>query len=213
MPSRTVGLPRRTAQDLLRDQLVAQLRSAGGDPSLLLELLAAVAEARPWEAASTTFHSYITLPYDRGGLGWTVDNLRAMLRMKHKFEDTNVAIADRMSRMRRDVEQLLIVPARKRGRPRKAEKGANVTFSNGNRNARASTLARLERDRPDLVAKVTAGELSAHQAAIEAGFRKRAVQVFPEDVARTMSALTKHFDQDAIRVLVQALKDHLGNTG
>jgi len=35
------------------------------------------------------------------------------------------------------------------------------------------TLRRLARDRPDLLAKVEAGELSAHAAAIEAGFRKK----------------------------------------
>jgi hypothetical protein len=34
------------------------------------------------------------------------------------------------------------------------------------------TLARLRRDRPDLAARVRAGELSANAAAIEAGFRK-----------------------------------------
>jgi hypothetical protein len=35
------------------------------------------------------------------------------------------------------------------------------------------TLARLRRDRPDLAAQVEAGELSAHAAAIEAGFRRK----------------------------------------
>ena len=37
----------------------------------------------------------------------------------------------------------------------------------------AYTLARLDRDRPDLLERVKSGELSAHAAAIEAGFRKR----------------------------------------
>jgi len=40
-------------------------------------------------------------------------------------------------------------------------------------NTRERTLARLHRDRPDLAAKVEAGELSANAAAIEAGFRKK----------------------------------------
>ena len=34
-------------------------------------------------------------------------------------------------------------------------------------------IARLERDRPDLAARVRANELSANAAAIEAGFRKK----------------------------------------
>jgi hypothetical protein len=35
------------------------------------------------------------------------------------------------------------------------------------------TLKRLKRDRPDLAEKVVRGELSAHAAAIGAGFRKK----------------------------------------
>jgi hypothetical protein len=38
-------------------------------------------------------------------------------------------------------------------------------------------LARLTRDRPDLAERVRAGELSAHAAAIEAGFRKKRARV------------------------------------
>ncbi len=39
--------------------------------------------------------------------------------------------------------------------------------------SREYTLARLERDTPELAARVRDGEISAHAAAIEAGFRKR----------------------------------------
>jgi hypothetical protein len=47
-----------------------------------------------------------------------------------------------------------------------------VTLNRGN--TANYLLARLERDRSDLAAKVRAKELSAYAAAIEAGFRKRA---------------------------------------
>jgi hypothetical protein len=52
-------------------------------------------------------------------------------------------------------------------------------------------LRRLKRDRQDLAARVIAGELSAHKAAIEAGIRKRLVYVAPtvEGFAR---AIVKH---------------------
>jgi hypothetical protein len=40
--------------------------------------------------------------------------------------------------------------------------------------SRQAAVRRLRKDRPDLLEKVRAGELSAHAAAIEAGFRKRA---------------------------------------
>jgi hypothetical protein len=40
-------------------------------------------------------------------------------------------------------------------------------------NSKAYTLARLDRDRPELAERVRAGELSANAAAIEAGFRRK----------------------------------------
>jgi hypothetical protein len=50
------------------------------------------------------------------------------------------------------------------------------------------TLARLNRDRPDLAARVRAGELSANAAAIEAGFRKKPSAL--EQVLRLLPKLT-----------------------
>ncbi len=44
-------------------------------------------------------------------------------------------------------------------------------------NAIAATLRRLRKDRPDLLAKVIAGEMSANAAAIEAGFRSKTITV------------------------------------
>ena len=42
-----------------------------------------------------------------------------------------------------------------------------------NGTSRDQALRRLRKDRPDLHAKVLAGELSAHRAMVEAGFRHR----------------------------------------
>jgi len=43
-------------------------------------------------------------------------------------------------------------------------------------NSRAAALRRLRKDRPDIHARVLAGELSPHAGMVEAGFRKRAVR-------------------------------------
>jgi hypothetical protein len=43
-------------------------------------------------------------------------------------------------------------------------------------NSRAAFLRRLRKDRPDIHARVLAGELSPHAGMIEAGFRKRPVR-------------------------------------
>ena len=46
-------------------------------------------------------------------------------------------------------------------------------------NDQTYAIKRLKRDNPELAERVVRGELSAHAAAIEAGFRKRLVQVEP----------------------------------
>jgi hypothetical protein len=56
----------------------------------------------------------------------------------------------------------------KGGRGRKAPSNSKEVYGE----TRAYTLARLERDRPDLAERVIAGDLSANAAAIEAGFRR-----------------------------------------
>jgi hypothetical protein len=67
------------------------------------------------------------------------------------------------------------LPLRRRGRPRKGgDFGANSTFLKpGEKNTKAHWMARLDRDRPDLAARVRAGAMTANAAAVEAGFRKR----------------------------------------
>ena len=58
-------------------------------------------------------------------------------------------------------------------------------------------LMQLERDRPDLLAKVNSGELSAHAAFLEAGIRSPNLQTTnkPESVA---SMIKKHFTAEEI---------------
>jgi len=54
-------------------------------------------------------------------------------------------------------------------------------------------LRRLKRDRPDLAEKVIMGEMSAHAAAVEAGFRNKTVSVRADDAARAAKTLRKHY--------------------
>jgi hypothetical protein len=69
----------------------------------------------------------------------------------------------------------------------------------------AAALRRLRKDRQDLHARVLAGELSAHAAMIEAGFRPKTVTVRvtdPESVARTLG---KHMSPDDLAELARLL--------
>lgn len=95
------------------------------------------------------------------------------------------------------------------GRPKKGEGNAansGVPLHHGT-DVR-STLARLERDAPELAAEVIAGAKSANAAAIEAGFRTRTITV-PIDPARAARALVKHFDSGQLRELVYAITRQL----
>lgn len=57
----------------------------------------------------------------------------------------------------------------------------------------AEILARLKRDRPDLAAQVVDGTLSANEAAIAAGIRKRYIRVRADDPQVAIAKLEEHF--------------------
>lgn len=66
-----------------------------------------------------------------------------------------------------------VLPLKPNGGDRKSAdyQGDNITLNRGTNPTYA--LKRLKRDRPDLFARVVAGDLSPHAAAVEAGFRRR----------------------------------------
>ena len=73
-------------------------------------------------------------------------------------------------------------------------------------NSREAALRRLAKDRPDLLAEVEAGRLSAHGAMVKAGFRPRAVSVPVGAVARAAGVLARNFQGDATR-LIEAIRE------
>jgi hypothetical protein len=62
------------------------------------------------------------------------------------------------------------------------------------------TLKRLKRDRPDLAEKVVRGELSAHAAAIDAGFRKQPTPL--EIILKQLPKLTQH-EREQLRDILE----------
>lgn len=66
-------------------------------------------------------------------------------------------------------------------------------------------LRRLRREKPELHARVLAGELTPHAAMIEAGFRQKTAQIYPTDVDRTARILLRHFEGDDLDKLVSLL--------
>jgi hypothetical protein len=78
---------------------------------------------------------------------------------------------------------------KKGGRGKKANRNTS-----GFSDDQTYAIKRLKRDRPDLAEKVVRGEVSAHAAAIEAGFRRRLVQVEPT-VEGFDRAIAKHLPE------------------
>lgn len=70
-------------------------------------------------------------------------------------------------------------------------------------------LARLKRDAPDLATRVIAGELSAHAAAIEAGFAKPKVSVSLVDMRSAARTLCGKLDSDQVLELIDRLHNEL----
>ena len=65
--------------------------------------------------------------------------------------------------------------------------------------SQASALRKLRRNRPDLHARVVAGELSANAAAVEAGWRQRKAQVRLDDPEAAVKVLLKHYSAEDLR--------------
>lgn len=70
--------------------------------------------------------------------------------------------------------------------------------------SRQYAFRRLRKSRPDLHAKILAGEMTANAAMIEAGFREKriAIPLHPERAARI---IRRHFSGEQVRQLVELL--------
>lgn len=121
------------------------------------------------------------------GLGTTERTLRNLCRDDAEIID----LLDRASQ-------------RPAGRP-SIQTGDNVTLKPGG-NAAAQALRRLRKDRPDLHARVLAGELSPHRAMVDAGFRRRTVSVPVDEPRRIAATLRRHLTTEQLAQLRDALQ-------
>jgi hypothetical protein len=93
-----------------------------------------------------------------------------------------------------------------RGRP----KDRDGNTSSKHQNDSDYVTARLARDNPELAEQVLAGELSAHAAAITAGFRRRTVQVDasePERAVRQLLRLGRDYARQLGALLLDATEE------
>lgn len=143
---------------------------------------------RRWELSRefATFEEFVTAdPLD--GLRTSVQTLKDLCRR-------NTRAVDAIDR------------ATQHGRGGDHSNGNNIPIaSRPEGTSQAKALRRLRKDRPDLHARVLAGKLSAHAAAIEAGFRPRTFTVRADNADSAAATLRKHMPREACLRLAELL--------
>lgn len=185
--------------NVIKDELITTLaklvNSAGWDLQSLPGLVKRVITEEMWPervvrithetARFKSFAEFVTTP-PPAGLGTNVETLE---------------------RLCRDDAEALTLLRQVTTRPKHihASDSYIVTITDSDRgNARAYTLDRLSRERPDLYQQVVDKELTANAAAIEAGWRKRKIQLEPEPQS-VISFILRHFTAEERATIVRAL--------
>lgn len=191
--------------NVIKDELITTLaklvNSAGWDLQSLPGLVKRVITEEMWPervvrithetARFKSFAEFVTTP-PPAGLGTNVETLERLCR-----DD-----AEALTLLRQ-------VTTRPRGGDTRSAEAAINTYNvsidrNAHGNARAYTLDRLSRERPDLYQQVVDKELTANAAAIEAGWRKRKIQLEPEPQS-VISFILRHFTAEERATIVRAL--------
>ena len=142
-----------------------------------------ILESEMDEHGFTDLKTFLTTNYGAGGLGLTMEKVELMLDYNTGYHHQANLFKIKLGL----VEDAKKNPLPKHGAPignklASKNEGDNVTsVSKPDKpkslrgNSEAYTLKRLSRDRPDILARIEAGEISANQGAIEAGFRDKPV--------------------------------------
>jgi hypothetical protein len=96
------------------------------------------------------------------------------------------------ARVRARVPAMAESPGNPTGNNQHKRKDGNTSIPRGRGSNSTNALRRLKRDRPELAAQVLAGELSAHAAAVQAGFRKSTWSA-PTDVNELRVAIERRY--------------------
>lgn len=202
MTAQRVSTLQRSKEELIREVLRFQLDQTGADPSGFLDALATAIELKAWEELGLPdLGSFIAAPYDDGGIGSSVENVRKLLSLSHRDEHHDAKTRRRMEKLRQ--------AARDQLNPELADHGVNQ-YTGGRCNTTSTrgtsdyTIRRLKRDYPDLAEQVISGKLTANRAAIMAGFRPPTMTVRTDDPAKVSAFLAKHFEQAEISAIAEA---------
>ena len=121
------------------------------------------------------------------GLGTNVDELR--LLVAHDVE-----ISALFEKALKDV----LPPLNVNGTNQHSNSGVGITNPSDKTNDAEYVIRRLKRDNPALAQQVIDGTLTANQAAIQAGFRKRKIQIPLDDAESAARLLARHYSVDEL---------------
>jgi hypothetical protein len=137
-------------------------------------------------ARFSTFEDFVTTP-PLEGLGSSMKLLRDLCRQRPDALDA----LDRATQRPVGVNQ--------------HTEGGTIRNTLAKGTTASQALRRLRKDRPDLHARVLAGELSAHAAMLEAGFRRKTITV-PIDIDGLARALHRHLTPEERAQLARRLE-------
>lgn len=203
-----------------RNLLYTELRRTGGDPSHLFEILEAIIRRRAWEDLVDeegnpvgSLRRLIEAPLPVG-CGQPVEKILKLLDIEHRYETASPEWRERMRKLRDDLRRELgAEPLAKHGTNQHADaRTLHVRSSDEGSvygNGSSYALRRLQRDAPELAKRVLAGELTANQAAIQAGFRHPTMTVYLTDMRKNARKLAHLLERDEILALIGFLNDEL----
>lgn len=214
-------MTKRERQDL-RLMTYTEAHRVGGDPSLLLDLLADALIDEQWKSYTddtdlpfASEYDFLTRPYPEGA-GLDHDTIRILQYARHRHESDSGETKRRMTRLRDKLGGFVgqdIPEIGKQGRPRK-----NITRNDLSAklrrqgNSREYKIGVLKRDAPDIAERVVNGEIKAAAGLRES--RKR--QGLPEesrkgvnmiDALSAFKTLKKFMSEDVLRDLTDILND------
>ena len=208
---RTISSRTTSPEEGIRLVIYADLRQAGADPSGFLEGFAFAVNNRVWEKLKDkadqplTFRQVIEAPYPVG-VGSTLEQIKKIVAMRSRNE-AHPETAEKLASMRRAVDDLVNEPLAQNGEIGRGRNSyRNPTPTDTDERGRDYDLRRLKRDRGDLAGQVVAGALSANEAAIAAGFKRRRVSVYTDDPVSAAQTLLRHCDLADIEAIARAAR-------
>lgn len=182
-----------TANNVLVEALGSSLRSGGSALADVPNLLKRVLAEQAWREFVTRRGEHVT--HERFADFVVTRPLKGL--------GSDVALVQRI--VADDEETLDLLDQALQNHPGNPRTVNNINGSRPQGTSQSQALRRLRKDAPELHAEVLAGQLSAHGAMVQAGFRPRTVSVpvtKPEAVAKS---LLKYMSADDIAKLITLL--------